>query len=167
MSEQALKLLQGTLDVLVLKALDDGSAHGYAIVEWIRAITDGRIAIEDGALYNSLHRMEKRRWVESRWGLSDNNRRAKFYRPDAERPEAVAVEHRQLGELRRRRVPGTRRRGNSGGALICAPHDRRRSVVAGAGRDGRASSSFAAPSASRWGRSTPRSATTSIALNAT
>ncbi len=80
MSEQALKLLQGTLDVLVLKALDDGSAHGYAIVEWIRAITDGRIAIEDGALYNSLHRMEKRRWVESRWGLSDNNRRAKFYR---------------------------------------------------------------------------------------
>ena len=79
MSEHDLKLLQGTLDVLVLKALTAGSKHGYAVAEWIRTITDETLHIEDGALYNALHRMEKRQWLESRWGLSENNRRAKFY----------------------------------------------------------------------------------------
>ena len=80
MAGQDLKLLQGTLDVLVLKALSSGSQHGYAVAEWIRNTTDETLQIEDGALYNSLHRMEKRRWLESRWGLSENNRRAKYYR---------------------------------------------------------------------------------------
>lgn len=80
MSENDLKLLQGTLDVLVLKALSVDAKHGYAVAEWIRSITDESLQIEDGALYNALHRMEKRRWLESRWGLSENNRRAKFYR---------------------------------------------------------------------------------------
>ena len=89
MPDHDLKLLQGTLDVLVLKALAAGSKHGYAVAEWIRAITDETLQIEDGALYNALHRMEKRRWLESRWGLSENNRRAKFYR-------LTATGHRQL-----------------------------------------------------------------------
>ena len=72
-------LLQGTLDVLVLKALVWGPRHGYAVAEWIRATTDDALQVEDGALYTALHRMEKRKWLASEWGLSENNRRAKFY----------------------------------------------------------------------------------------
>ncbi len=74
-----LDLLQGTLDVLVLKTLSWGPRHGYAVAQWIRQTTDGSLSIEEGALYTSLHRMEKRKWIESEWGLSENNRRAKFY----------------------------------------------------------------------------------------
>jgi len=80
MSEQDLQLLRGTLDVLVLKALVQGPQHGYAVARWIHETTDGSLEIEDGALYNALHRMEKRRWLASRWGISENNRRAKYYR---------------------------------------------------------------------------------------
>lgn len=75
-----LKLLQGTLDLLVLKTLVFGPRHGYAVAEWIRRTTDDSLTVEDGALYTALHRMEKRGWVESEWGLSENNRRAKYYR---------------------------------------------------------------------------------------
>jgi transcriptional regulator len=74
-----LQLLQGTLDVLVLKTLSWGAAHGYAIARWIRDSTDGELQIEDRALYVSLHRMEARGWIEADWGLSENNRRAKYY----------------------------------------------------------------------------------------
>jgi len=74
-----LDLLQGTLDVLVLKTLTWGPRHGYAVAEWIRQTTEGTLSIEEGALYTSLHRMEKRKWIESEWGLSDNNRKAKYY----------------------------------------------------------------------------------------
>ena len=74
-----LDLLQGTLDVLVLKTLTWGPRHGYAVAEWIRQTTKGTLSIEEGALYTSLHRMEKRKWIESEWGLSENNRKAKFY----------------------------------------------------------------------------------------
>lgn len=73
-------LLQGTLDVMVLKALGWGPRHGYAVAEWIRAITEDALEVQEGALYTALHRMEKRRWLESEWGLSENNRRAKYYR---------------------------------------------------------------------------------------
>jgi PadR family transcriptional regulator PadR len=73
-------LLQGTLDVLVLKALAWGPRHGYAVAEWIRTTTDDALKVEDGALYTALHRMERRKWLESEWGLSENNRRAKYYR---------------------------------------------------------------------------------------
>lgn len=74
-----LDLLQGTLDVLVLKALLFGPRHGYAIARWIRDTSDDSLAIEDGALYTALHRLERRGWVEADWGVSDNNRKAKFY----------------------------------------------------------------------------------------
>jgi PadR family transcriptional regulator, regulatory protein PadR len=74
-----MNLLQGTLDVLVLKALIFGPQHGYGVVKWIRDTTDGTLEIEEGALYTALHRMEKRRWLRSEWGQSENNRRAKFY----------------------------------------------------------------------------------------
>jgi transcriptional regulator len=79
MPSQNLNLLQGTLDLLVLKALAFGGQHGYGVARWVRSVTDGTLAIEEGALYTSLHRMEKRGWIEAEWGLSDNNRRAKYY----------------------------------------------------------------------------------------
>jgi len=74
-----LELVQGTLDLLVLKTLTWGPRHGYAVAQWIRDTTGQKITIEDGALYTSLHRMEKRGWIEAEWGLSDNNRKAKYY----------------------------------------------------------------------------------------
>jgi transcriptional regulator len=79
MADQDLQLLQGTLDVLVLKTLSRGALHGYAIARWIRETTDDELQVEDRALYVSLHRMEERGWVESEWGLSENNRKAKYY----------------------------------------------------------------------------------------
>ena len=86
MSPKQLNLLQGTLDVLVLKAVAGESRHGYGVAEWIRRTTDGTLDIEDGALYTSLHRMEKRGWLTSEWGVSETNRRAKYY---ALTPEGV------------------------------------------------------------------------------
>jgi PadR family transcriptional regulator, regulatory protein PadR len=74
-----LDLLQGTLDLLVLKAVAWGPRHGYAVAHWLRAATDQALNIEEGALYTALHRMEKRGWISAEWGLSDNNRKAKFY----------------------------------------------------------------------------------------
>ena len=76
---KSMSLLQGTLDVLVLRALEAEPRHGYAVAEWIRARTEGALEIEDGALYTALHRMEKRGYLAAEWGLSHNNRRAKFY----------------------------------------------------------------------------------------
>ncbi len=74
-----LELMQGTLDLLVLKALTWGPMHGYAVARWVRETTRDDLLIEEGALYTALHRMEQRRWLASEWGVSDNNRRAKFY----------------------------------------------------------------------------------------
>jgi transcriptional regulator len=74
-----LDLLQGTLDLLILKTLTWGPRHGYAVASWIRETTDQRLQIEEGALYTALHRMEKRAWLESEWGVSENNRKAKYY----------------------------------------------------------------------------------------
>jgi transcriptional regulator len=74
-----LELLQGTLDVLVLKALAWGPRHGYAVARWISETSDAALVVEDRALYVSLHRMEKRGWLDAAWGLSENNRKAKYY----------------------------------------------------------------------------------------
>src|SRR5690242_18108842 len=80
MSQPAVDLLQGTLDVLVLKTLSWGPMHGYGVARWLQQVTDDVLRIEEGSLYPALHRLERRGWVESEWGLSENNRRAKFYR---------------------------------------------------------------------------------------
>ena len=72
-------LLQGTLGILLLKALLNGPAHGYAIARWVEATTGDVLQIEEGSLYPALRRLEDRGWVESDWGLSENNRRARFY----------------------------------------------------------------------------------------
>lgn len=74
-----MSLLQGTLDVLVLQALAPEPRHGYGVAEWIRSTSDDALEIEDGALYTALHRMKKRGWLEASWGVSENNRRAKYY----------------------------------------------------------------------------------------
>ena len=78
--DPSLPVLQGTLDMLVLKALAPGPQHGYGIAAWIRLRTDGDLDVEDGALYQALHRLEHRDWIDAEWGLSENNRRARFYR---------------------------------------------------------------------------------------
>ena len=78
-SRDDLELLQGTLDVLVLKALTWGSRHGYAVARWIKESSRDALTVEDRALYVALHRLEARGWVQSEWGLSENNRRAKYY----------------------------------------------------------------------------------------
>ena len=80
MAEPTLDVLKGTLDVLILKTLSWGPAHGYAVSRWIRQVTDEALSIEEGALYPALHRLEQRGWVSAEWGLSDNNRRARYYR---------------------------------------------------------------------------------------
>ncbi len=74
------ELLQGTLDMLVLKTLARGAKHGYAIAEWIRAASDDILRVEEGALYPALHRLELKGLLDAEWGLSENNRRARFYR---------------------------------------------------------------------------------------
>ena len=79
MDRDSIGLLQGTLDLLILKTLSWGSAHGYAIARWIQDVTDDALQIEEGSLYPSLHRLEKRGLIRAQWGLSENDRRAKYY----------------------------------------------------------------------------------------
>ncbi len=73
------ELLQGTLDLLILKTLKAGPHHGYAIVESIQRCSGEILAVEEGSLYPALHRMEAKGWIAAEWGRSDNNRRARFY----------------------------------------------------------------------------------------
>ena len=75
----SLELLQGTLDLLVLRTLRAGPMHGYTIARLIKERSNNVFLVEEGALYPALHRMERKRWIESEWGLSANNRKAKFY----------------------------------------------------------------------------------------
>jgi PadR family transcriptional regulator PadR len=80
MSKQPVPLLQGTLDALILKTLSRGPRHGYAIARWLEEATDDALQIEEGSLYPALYRMERRGWIEAEWGISELNRKAKFYR---------------------------------------------------------------------------------------
>ena len=98
MTSPELDLLQGTLDVLVLRALSWGTMHGYAVARFIRQGSDGTFDVIDGALYTSLHRMEERGWVESEWGVSDKRKRAKFYRLTAGGRRALREETRSWND---------------------------------------------------------------------
>src|SRR5271156_2636863 len=80
MEKTRLELVRGTLDVLILKALAWGSLHGYAITDLIRRQSDEALLVEEGTLYPALWRLENKGLVEGEWGLSENNRKAKFYR---------------------------------------------------------------------------------------
>ena len=72
-------VLKGTLDLMILKAVSRGPTHGYGVTKWIRQTTDGSLDIDDGALYPALHRLERRGWILAEWGVSENNRKAKYY----------------------------------------------------------------------------------------
>ena len=79
MSED-LDLIRGTLDLFILKTLTWGPMHGLAILRWIEQVTESRLQVEEGALYPALHRMEQKEWLEGEWGVTDANRRAKYYK---------------------------------------------------------------------------------------
>ena len=84
MSEPDVQLLRGTLDVLILRLLRGAELHGYGIAARLEQRSAGALRIEDGALYQSLHRMAERGWVESAWGHTESGKRARFYRLTAE-----------------------------------------------------------------------------------
>ena len=73
------ELLQGTLDMLILKTLSGGPLHGYAVARRIQQASDDFLQVEEGSLYPALHRMERRGWIEAHWGLSEAKRKAKYY----------------------------------------------------------------------------------------
>jgi transcriptional regulator len=79
MADAEIDLLRSSLDLLILKSLSWGAMHGYAISEWIESATNDLLLLEEGTLYPALHRLERRGWITSEWGVSDTNRRAKFY----------------------------------------------------------------------------------------
>ncbi len=87
-----LDLLRGTLDLLILKTLSWGPMHGLAVLRWIEETTRQRLQVEEGALYPALHRLEARGWLDAEWGITDRNRRAKFYRLTAAGRRQLAAE---------------------------------------------------------------------------
>jgi len=111
-SDSALELLKGTLDVLILKTLSRGPAHGYSVSRHIRTVTGDALQVEEGALYPALHRLEERGWLASAWGISENNRRARYYRLTAK------------GERRLRREQSTWARfAEAVGKILDAPEE--------------------------------------------
>jgi|SRR5580658_7178147 PadR family transcriptional regulator PadR len=92
-------LIQGTLEMLVLKALARGPLHGYAVAEWIERTSQQVLRVEEGALYPALHRLELRGLLKAKWGASENNRRAKFYDLTAEGHKRLNAESRRWARL--------------------------------------------------------------------
>ena len=93
------ELIQGTLEMLILKALIRGPMHGYGVAEWIHQTSQQVLKVEEGALYPALHRLELRGVLKAEWGLSDNNRRAKFYRLTAAGKKRLNTESRRWERL--------------------------------------------------------------------
>lgn len=79
----ALPLVRGSLDILVLKTLSWGPMHGYEMTRWIEDRSGQVFSVDDGALYQAIHRMEERGWIVAEWGMTENNRRARYYRISA------------------------------------------------------------------------------------
>ena len=94
-------LLQGTLDLLILKVVALGPVHGYGISQRIRQISSEVLQVQQGSLYPALHRLEKRGWLEADWGESNNGRQAKFYRLSAKGREQLAAEEETWNRLSR------------------------------------------------------------------
>jgi PadR family transcriptional regulator, regulatory protein PadR len=92
-------LIQGTLEMLVLKALVRGPLHGYGVAEWIEQTSQQVLRIEEGALYPALHRLELRGLLKAEWGASENNRRAKFYQLTAEGKKRLEAESQRWSRL--------------------------------------------------------------------
>ena len=93
------ELIQGTLEMLILKALVRGPMHGYAVGEWIQQTSQQVLKVEEGALYPALHRLELRGVLKAEWGTSENNRRAKFYRLTAEGKKRLNAESQRWARL--------------------------------------------------------------------
>ena len=92
MARPRLDLLQGSLDVIVLQTLSWQPMHGLAIARWIRQVTEDVLQLEEGSLYPALYRMEGKGWIRSEWRITENNRRAKFYRITAAGRRRLEVE---------------------------------------------------------------------------
>ena len=97
--EQRLELLQGTLDMLVLRILQWGPQHGHGIGQAIRAQSDELLKVETGSLYPALHRLVKRGWLKSEWGVSEANQRARYYRLTAAGRAQLSREHNRWSQL--------------------------------------------------------------------
>ena len=92
MTKHRADLLQGTLDLLILKALSAGPQHGYGVGQRIELLAEDMLKVEEGSLYPALYRLEERGWISSEWGTSDNNRRARFYKLTAKGRRQLGVE---------------------------------------------------------------------------
>ena len=92
MSRESVNILQGTLDVLILRCLAEEPKHGYAISRWVHERTDGTLQIEDAPLYKALRRLEHGRCLAAEWGMSESNRRARYYRLTAEGRKRLRAE---------------------------------------------------------------------------
>jgi PadR family transcriptional regulator, regulatory protein PadR len=93
------QLSQGTLDMLILKAVARGPMHGYAVAEWIQQTSQQVLKVEEGALYPALHRLQLRGLLKAKWGASDNNRRAKFYELTTEGQRRLQAESQRWARL--------------------------------------------------------------------
>jgi transcriptional regulator len=92
-------LIQGTLEMLVLKSLARGPQHGYAVAEWIHQTSQQLLKVEEGALYPALHRLELRGLLKAEWGASENNRRARFYQLTSEGKKKLNAESQRWARL--------------------------------------------------------------------
>jgi transcriptional regulator len=93
MTRSTLDLLQGTVDILILRTLAWEGMHGYGISRFIRDRTSGALTVDGAALYQALHRLERRKWIRAWWGLSENNRKAKYYELTAEGRKQLRAEY--------------------------------------------------------------------------
>src|SRR5437660_11179860 len=111
--EQRLELLQGTLDMLILRTLQWGQQHGHGIGQAIRSQSDDLLKVETGSLYPALHRLVKRGWLKAEWGISEANQRARYYRLTAAGKAQLSVERDRWSQL----VDGIGRVMNSASAI--------------------------------------------------
>ena len=94
MARASVDLLQGTLDLIVLKSLSWGPMHGFGLARWIQLTTDDVLQVEEGSLYPALYRMENRGWIKAQWALTENGRRAKYYKLTATGKRQLEAESR-------------------------------------------------------------------------
>lgn len=100
MARSSIDLLQGTLDLIVLKTLSWGPMHGFGIARWIQLTTEEVLQVEEGSLYPALYRMENRGWIKAQWALTENGRRAKYYRLTAVGRRQLAAESESWEQMR-------------------------------------------------------------------
>ena len=101
MPKQDAKLLQGTLDMLILKALSLGALHGFGVGQRIMQMSDEALRVEEGSLYPALYRVERQGWITAEWGVSENNLRAKFYKLTRAGRKQLEIEETNWGRLAR------------------------------------------------------------------